>query len=64
MKKQFVCVKPKSKDAEEAFNYMMDRLHSCVVKSNESNTLTLSSISGRYEFTMNKETDKNWDIIK
>jgi len=64
MKKQFICVKPKSKDADEAFIYMMDRLHSCVVKSKEANTLTLSSISGRYEFTMDKETDKNWTIIK
>ena len=63
-KQKFVCVKPKSTDAEEQFNLYMNRLHSCRVTKEDRYTYFLSSITNKFSFELNKEFDKNWEVIK
>ena len=41
----------------------MDRLHSCKVEKREYGKVYLSSISGRYMFTMFEGGDDHWEII-
>ena len=48
IKTEFVCVKPRSKEAIDRFVNKMDRLHSCKVEKREYGKVYLSSISGRY----------------
>ena len=64
MKKEFVCVKPRSTTAEDRFINMMDKLHSCQVKNRAGGRLYLSSISKRYSFEMFEGGDDHWEIIK
>ena len=52
IKTEFICVKPRSKEAEDRFVNKMDKLHSCRVEKREYGKVYLSSISGRYMFTM------------
>ena len=52
MKKEFICVKPKSEIAKDFFVNEMHQLHSCRVMKRERNKVFLSSISGRYDFEM------------
>jgi hypothetical protein len=42
----------------------MNQLHSCRVEQETSDKMFLSSITGRYNFWMNKESDPNWKIVK
>ena len=63
MKTEFVCVKPRSSQAKSRFNERMDRLHSCRVEKREYGRMYLSSISGRYHFTMSEIGDDHWEII-
>jgi hypothetical protein len=64
MKKQFICVQPKSKKAKNRFANMMDNLHSCTIEKREDDKVFLSSISGRYWFWMQENGDDNWKVIK
>ena len=64
MKKEFICVKPRSSDAEDRFINMMDKLHSCRIDSRSGGRLKLSSISNRYSFDMFEGGDDNWEVIK
>ena len=63
-KQKFIYVKPRSIDAEEKFDYYMNRLHSCRVTKEDVHTYYLSSITDKYSFELNKEFDKNWEVIK
>ena len=64
MKKEFICVQPKSTQAKSKFTEMMDKLHSCVVEKREDDKVFLSSISGRYWFWMMEGGDDHWCVIK
>ena len=63
-KQKFIYVKPKSTDAEEKFDCYMNRLHSCRVTKEDVHTYYLSCITDKYSFELNKEFDKNWEVIK
>ena len=63
IKPEFVCVKPRSKEAIDRFVNKMDRLHSCKVEKREYGKVYLSSISGRYMFTMFEGGDDHWEVI-
>ena len=52
MKKEFICVQPRSTTAKQDFVEYMNELHSCVVTKREHGMLSLSSISGKYDFEM------------
>ena len=42
----------------------MDNLHSCYVDSEKNETMFLTSVNGKYKFTMDVKEDSNWQIIK
>ena len=62
-KPEFICVKPLSKEATDRFDTKMDRFHSCKVQDRKGGRLYLSSISGRYLFSMAEDGDDNWQIV-
>ena len=64
MKKEFICVQPKSKKAKNRFANLMDNLHSCTIEKRENDMVFLSSISGKYWFWMQENGDDNWKVIK
>ena len=64
MKPEFLYVKPRSSQATHRFVNKMDRLHSCKVDNRQDGRVFLSSISGRYLFSMMESDDKDWEIIK
>ena len=64
MKSEFLYVKPRSLEATNRFVNKMDRLHSCKVDNRQDGRVFLSSISGRYLFSMMESDDKDWEIIK
>ena len=64
MKSEFLYVKPRSSEATNRFVNQMDRLHSCRVDNRVNGRVFLSSISGRYLFSMMESDDKDWEIIK
>ncbi len=64
MKPEFLYVKPRSSEAANRFVNKMDRLHSCRVDNRVNGRVFLSSISGRYLFSMMESDDKDWEIIK
>ena len=64
MKKEFLCVKPKSPVAKDRFNNDMDRLHSCHVVKRKGGKVMLASISRRYSFEIFESGDDNWEIVK
>ena len=63
VKTEFICVKPRSSEASERFENKMDRLHSCRVEKRKDGKVYLSSISGRYLFTMSECGDDHWEIV-
>jgi len=63
-KRKFVCVQPTSSVAQLRFNTEMDNLHSCYVDIERENVLFLTSVNGKYKFTVNKKEDNHWKIIK
>ena len=63
IKTEFICVKPRSKEAEDRFVNKMDKLHSCRVEKREYGKVYLSSISGRYMFSMFEGSDDHWEVI-
>ena len=64
MKSEFLYVKPRSSEATNRFVNQMDRLHSCRVDNRVNGRVFLSSISGRYLFSMMESDDNDWEIIK
>ena len=64
MKPEFLYVRPRSSEASNRFVNKMDRLHSCRVDKRVNGRVFLSSISGRYLFSMMESDDKDWEIIK
>ena len=64
MKSELLYVRPRSTEATQRFVNKMDRLHSCKVDNRQDGRVFLSSISGRYLFSMMESDDKDWEIIK
>ena len=65
MKPELIFVSPKTSEANEVFQYDMDRLHTCKVKERKNGMIQLSSISGRFVFWIDENNeDKNWKVIK
>ena len=64
MKSEFLYVRPRSSEASQRFVNKMDRLHSCKVDNRQDGRVFLSSISGRYLFSIMESDDKDWEIIK
>ncbi len=62
-KTEFICVKPRSTQAADRFVNKMDRLHSCKVEKREYGKVYLSSISGRYLFTISETGDDHWEVL-
>ena len=63
-KTEFLCVKPRTVDAQDIFNNDMDKLHSCRVVNRKNGKVILSSISNRYDFEMFEGGDDNCEVIK
>ena len=63
LKTEFICVKPRSKEAGERFDTKMDKFHSCRVDNRMDGRVYLSSISGRYKFIMSEGGDDNWEVV-
>ena len=64
MKTEMLCVNPKSPQAKNRFASEMGRLHSCRVEKRQYGKLYLSSISGRYKFSMHESCDDHWEVVK
>ena len=64
IKRKFVCVEPVSSMAKLRFDTEMDHLHSCYVDDEQNGTMFLTSVNGKYKFTVNKKQDSNWQIVK
>ena len=63
VKTEFLCVRPRSGEAKDRFLNKMDMLHSCRVEKREYGKVYLSSISGRYMFTMFENGDDHWEVL-
>lgn len=63
-KKKFVCVRPKTQEAEELFEYSMLGLQSCELLDSKEKLYLLKPIRANYTFWMNTENDQNWEIEK
>ena len=64
MKKEFICVKPRTSEARDRFTTRMHNLHSCRVDKREYGKVYLSSISGKYLFSIHEGGDDHWEVIK
>jgi len=64
MKPKFIYVEPKTSKAKNRFYNLMNELHSCRVEQETEDQVFLSSITGKYNFWMNKTNDENWMVIK
>ena len=64
MKKEFICVKPKSRQANDRFLNDMRQLHSCRVNERRDGLIFVESISGKYSFCLNEYSDDHWEVIK
>ena len=64
MKKEFICVKPKSRQAKDRFLSEMRQLHSCVVNDRNDGLTFVESISGKYSFCLNAHSDDHWEVIR
>ena len=64
MKKEFICVKPKSAVAKDRFLSDMRELHSCRVNSRRDGLTFVESISGKYSFWLNENSADHWEVIK
>ena len=64
MKKEIICVRPKSRVAKDRFISDMRQLHSCVVNSRRDGLTFVESISGKYSFCLNENSDDHWEVIK
>lgn len=57
-------MQPRSVQARDRFESLMDKLHSCRIEREVDDRVLLSSISGRYSFWINKEFDSHWEVLK
>ena len=64
MKKEFICVNPKSRQAKDRFLSDMRQLHSCVVNDRNDGLTFVESISGKYSFCLNEHSDDHWEVIR
>ena len=64
MKKEFICVKPKSTVAKDRFLSDMRQLHSCRVNKRTEGLIFVESISGSYSFSLHENSDDHWEVIK
>ena len=64
MKKEFICVKPKSTVAKDRFLSDMRQLHSCVENKRSDGLRFVESSSGKYSFCLNEYSDDHWEAIK
>lgn len=64
IKRKFLCIKPVSSIAKLRFDTEMDSLHSCYLDDEQNGVLFLSSVNGKYKFTVNKYKDQHWMLIK
>ena len=64
MKKEIICVRPKSRVAKDRFLSDMRQLHSCVVNKRSDGLTFVESISGKYSFSLNESSDDHWEVIK
>ena len=63
IKKEFICVKPRSEQAKDIFENEMSLLHSCKVVKPQHGKVFLDSISRRYSFEMFEGGDDDWEVI-
>jgi len=64
IKRKFIYVEPISSMAKLRFDTEMDGLHSCYIDDEREGTIFLSSVNGKYKFSMKRKEDSNWVIIK
>lgn len=64
MKSEFIYITPKTSDAKVFFELDLKELHSCKVLEKTSNKLLVKSIAGEYYFWIDREQDKNWELVK
>ena len=63
-KAEFICVKPKSRQAQDRFLNHMKQLHSCRVNKRSDGLTFVESISGNYSFCLNEQSDDHWEVIR
>ena len=64
IKSEFICVKPKSRQANDRFLNDMRQLHSCRVNERRDGLTFVESISGKYSVCLNEHSDDHWEVIK
>ena len=64
IKSEFICVKPKSRQANDRFLNDMRQLHSCRVNERRDGLTFVESISGNYSFCLNEYSDDHWEVNK
>ena len=64
MKKEIICVRPKSRLAKDRFLSDMRELHSCRVNNRKDGLTFVESISGKYSFCLNEHSDDHWEVIR
>jgi hypothetical protein len=64
VKKKFVCIRPKTDEATNLFEYSMLGLQSCELLEAKGKQYHLKPIRANYSFWMNIENDQNWEIEK
>ena len=64
MKSEFICVKPRYDAAKDRFDTQMHKLRSRRVDKREYGKVYLSSISGKYLFSMYEGGDDHWEVVK
>ena len=64
IKSEFICVKPKSRQANDRFLNDMRHLHSCRVNERRDGLTFVESISKKYSFCLNEHSDDHWEVIK
>lgn len=63
-KKKFVCIRPKTQEAVDLFEYSMLGLQSCELLETKGRLYHLKPIRANYTFWINIDNDKNWEIEK
>ena len=64
IKAEFICVKPKSTVAKDRFLSDMRELHSSRENSRREGLTFVESISGKYSFCLNENSDDHWEVIR
>ena len=64
MKKEFICVQPKSRKAKNRFANELNGLNSCRIEAREKDQVFLASISGKYFFWMKEDGNDDWEVIR